>query len=60
MGIHLPPELFQAYLTKLQDDNTAENFENFKQNSPISIKIKRQKERIQDELYKSIISPTEE
>ena len=43
MGIHLPPELFQAYLAKLQHDNTPENFEHFKQNSPISIKIKRQK-----------------
>lgn len=43
MGIHLPPERFQAYLAKLQDDNIPENFEHFKQNSPISIKIKRQK-----------------
>ena len=43
MGIHLPPELFQAYLAKLQHDNTSENFEHFKQNSPIRIKIKRQK-----------------
>lgn len=43
MGIHLPPELFQAYLAKLQHDNTPENFEHFKQNSPISIKIKKQK-----------------
>ena len=43
MGIHLPPELFQAYLAKLQHDNTPENFEHFKQNSPINIKIKRQK-----------------
>lgn len=43
MGIHLPPELFQAYLAKLQHDNTSENFEQFKQNSPISIKIKNQK-----------------
>lgn len=43
MGIHLPPELFQGYLAKLQDDNTPENFEQFKQNSPISIKIKNQK-----------------
>lgn len=43
MGIHLPPELFQAYLAKLQDDNTPANFEQFKQNSPINIKIKRQK-----------------
>lgn len=43
MGIHLPPELFQAYLAKLQHDNTPENFEHFNQNSPISIKIKKQK-----------------
>jgi len=60
MGIHLPPELFQAYLAKLQHDNTPENFEHFKQNSPISIKIKRQKEGIQDQLSKSIISSIEE
>ena len=43
MGIHLPPERFQAYLAKLQDDNTPENFEQFNQNSPINIKIKKQK-----------------
>lgn len=43
MGIHLPPDLFRAYLAKLQGDNTPENFEQFKQNSPISIKIKKQK-----------------
>lgn len=43
MRIHLPPELFQTYLAKLQHDNTPENFEQFKQNSPINIKIKRQK-----------------
>lgn len=43
MGILLPPELFQSYLAKLQHDNTPENFEHFKQNSPINIKIKRQK-----------------
>ncbi len=43
MGIHLPPELFQSYLAKLQQDNTPANFEQFKQNSPINIKIKRQK-----------------
>ena len=43
MGIHLPPERFQAYLAKLQDDNTPENFDQFNQNSPINIKIKKQK-----------------
>ncbi len=43
MGIHLPPELFQGYLAKLQGDNTPENFEQFNQNSPINIKIKKQK-----------------
>lgn len=43
MGIHLPPDLFQAYLAKLQQDNTPENFEHFEQNSPINIKIKKQK-----------------
>lgn len=43
MGIHLPPDLFQAYLAKLQQDNTPKNFEHFEQNSPINIKIKRQK-----------------
>ena len=43
MRIHLPPELFQAYLAKLQHDNTPENFEHFNQNSPINIKIKKQK-----------------
>lgn len=39
MRIQLPPELFQSYLLKLQNDNTPENFENFQKNSPISIKI---------------------
>ena len=48
MGIHLPPELFQAYLAKLQHDNTPENFKQFKQNSPINIKIKRQKSRTEE------------
>ena len=48
MGIHLPPELFQSYLAKLQHDNTPENFEHFKQNSPINIKIKRQKSNTEE------------
>ena len=48
MGILLPPELFQAYLAKLQHDNTSENFEHFKQNSPINIKIKRQKSNTEE------------
>lgn len=39
MKIQLPPELFQAYLSKLQHDNTPENFQNFQRNSPIDIKI---------------------
>ena len=41
MWIPLSSKLFQEYLAKLQHDNTSENFEHFKQNSPISIKIKK-------------------
>lgn len=39
MNINLPPELFQAYLSKLQQDNTDEQFEKFQANSPRIIKI---------------------
>ena len=60
MGIHLPPELFQAYLAKLQHDNTPENFEHFKQNSPIALKIKTQKGTTQERVLNAITSPMEE
>lgn len=33
MNIQLPPQLFEAYLAKLQHDNTSEQFQNFCQNS---------------------------
>ena len=39
MNINLPPELFQAYLSKLQQDNTDAQFEKFQANSPRIIKI---------------------
>ena len=39
MNINLPPELFQAYLSKLQQDNTDKQFEKFQTNSPRIIKI---------------------
>ncbi len=39
MNINLPPELFQAYLSKLQQDNTDEQFEKFQTNPPRIIKI---------------------
>ena len=54
MEIHLPPELFQAYLAKLQHDNTSENFEHFKQNSPISIKIKKQKSSTEEAVWRIV------
>lgn len=60
MGIHLPPELFQAYLAKLQHDNTSENFEHFKQNSPITVNIKTQKRSTQERVLNTITSPIEE
>ena len=39
MNINLPPELFQAYLSKLQQDNTDEQFQKFQANPPRLIKI---------------------
>ena len=39
MNINLPPELFQAYLSKLQQDNTDAQFEKFQANSPRIVKI---------------------
>jgi hypothetical protein len=54
MGIHLPPELFQGYLAKLQQDNTPENFEQFKQNSPINIKIKKQKSSTEEAVWRIV------
>lgn len=54
IGIHLPPELFQGYLAKLQQDNTPENFEQFKQNSPINIKIKKQKSSTEEAVWRIV------
>ena len=39
MNINLPPELFQTYLSKLQQDNTDAQFEKFQANSPRIVKI---------------------
>lgn len=39
MNINLPPELFQAYLSKLQQDNTDQQFQKFQANSPRMIII---------------------
>lgn len=50
MNIHLPPELFQAHIQKLQADNTEENFLNFQQSAPIEIKIQEHKEKISENL----------
>ena len=60
MRIPLSPKLFQAYLAKLQHDNTSENFEHFKQNSPIIVKIKTQKGSTQERVLNAITSPMEE
>lgn len=39
MNIGLPPELFQAYLSRLQQDNTDEQFQKFQTESPRTIRI---------------------
>lgn len=39
MNIGLPPELFQAYLSKLQQDNTDAQFQKFQTESPRTIRI---------------------
>lgn len=50
MNIHLPPELFQAHIQKLQADNTEENFLNFQQSAPIEIKIQNHNKEISHHL----------
>ena len=56
MNINLPPELFQAYLSKLQQDNTDEQFEKFQANSPRIIKIHwNTQEQTKHELLSSLM-----
>lgn len=51
MRIPFDESAFQAYLGKLQRDNTDENFANFQVNAPIDIKIKRQNESTKNALF---------
>ena len=56
MNINLPPELFQAYLSKLQQDNTDAQFENFQANSPRIVKIHwNTQEQTKHELLSSLM-----
>lgn len=56
MKINLPPELFQAYLSKLQQDNTDEQFQEFQANSPRMIKIHETSQaRIKYQLLSSLM-----
>ena len=56
MNINLPPELFQAYLSKLQQDNTDKQFEKFQTNSPRIIKIHwNTQEQTKHELLSSLM-----
>lgn len=59
MNIHLPPELFQAHIQKLQADNTEENFLNFQQSAPIEIKIQEHKEKISENLSELLWEKTD-
>lgn len=56
MNINLPPELFQAYLSKLQQDNTDAQFEKFQANSPRIVKIHwNTQEQTKHELLSSLM-----